>query len=65
MALIAHYDHVLGEGEGYLTRRAKTEDVQTFTRLQSVPGSGESLALVLLYEMQAMRRFPRVPEFVS
>jgi transposase len=39
--------------------------VQTFARRQSVPGIGEILALVLLYESHDIRRFPRVQDFVS
>ncbi|HEV8718563.1 MAG TPA: transposase [Candidatus Binatia bacterium] len=30
-----------------------------------MPGSGKILALVLLYEIQDIARFPRVPDFVS
>ena len=65
VALIDHYDQWLGEVELYLTRSAKTEDVQTFARLQSVPGIGQILALVILYEIQDLTRFPRVQDFVS
>ena len=65
VALLDHYDKLLGEVELSLTRRAKTEDVQTFARLQSVPGIGQLLALVLRYEIQDIGRFPRVQEFVS
>ena len=54
-----------GEVELYLTRSAKTDDVQTFARLQSVPGIGQILALVILYEIQDIQRFPRVQDFVS
>jgi transposase len=48
LSLIAHYDKLLGEVELYITRTAKTHDVQTFARLQSVPGIGQMLALVIL-----------------
>ena len=65
VSLIDHYDQLLGEVELYLTRSAKTDDVQTFARLQSVPGIGQILALVILYEIQDIRRFPRVQDFVS
>jgi len=61
---IAHYDQWLGEVELYLTRTAKAHDVQTFSRLQSVPGLGQMLALVLLYELQDRARCPRVQDFV-
>jgi transposase len=65
VSLIDHYAQLLGEIELYLTRSAKTEDVQTFARLQSVPGIGQILALVILYEIQDIARFPRVQDFVS
>lgn len=65
VALIDHYDQLLGELELYITRTAKGHDVQTFARLQSVPGIGQILALVLLYEIQDSARFPRVQDFVS
>jgi transposase len=62
---IAHYDQLLGEGELSITPTAKAHDGQTFSRFQSVPGSGQLLALVLLSEIQDSARFPRVPDFVS
>ena len=65
VSLIDHYDKLLGEVELYITRTAKGHDSQTFTRLQSVPGIGPILALVLLYEIQDIARFPRVQDFVS
>jgi transposase len=65
VSLIDPYDQLLGEVELYLTRSAKAHDVQTFARLQSVPGIGQVLALVLLYEIHDIRRFPRVQDFVS
>ena len=39
--------------------------MQTFTRLHSVPGIGQILALVILDEIQDIARFPRVQDFVS
>lgn len=65
VSLINHYDQLLGEVELYITRTAKAHDVQTFSRLQSVPGIGKILALVILYEIQDIARFPRVQDFVS
>ena len=65
VAFIDHYDKVLGEVELYLTRTAKGHGVQTFARLHSVPGIGQTLALVLLSEIQDSARFPRGQDFVS
>ena len=65
VSLSDHYDKVLGEGELSITRTAKAHDGQTFSRLQSVPGMGQILALVLRYEIQDIARFLRVQDFVS
>jgi transposase len=65
LPLIDHYDKLLSEVERYITRTAKGHDAQSFARLQSVPGVGKLLALVILYEIQDITRFPRVQDFVS
>jgi transposase len=65
VALIDHYDKLLSEVELYITRTAKGHNPQGFSRLQSVPGIGQILALVILYEIQDITRFPRVQDFVS
>ena len=65
VSLIDHYDQLLGEWELYISRTAKGHDAQSFSRLQSVPGIGQILALVILYEIQDITRFPRVQDFVS
>src|SRR5205807_1020654 len=65
LSLIDHYDTLLGDVELYLTRSAKVDDVQTYHRLQTLPGVGKILALVLLYEIHDIRRFPDVGNFLS
>jgi len=65
VALIDHYDKLLGEVELYITRTAKGHDAQSFARLQSVPGIGKILALVILYEIHDIVRFPRVQDLIS
>ena len=65
VSLIDPSDKVLGAVELYITRTAKAHDMQTFSRLQSVPGIGQILALVIVYEMQDIARFPRVQDCVS
>ena len=65
LALLDHYDRLLTDLELHLTRRAKVHDVNAFYRLRSVPGIGQILALVLLYEIHDIHRFPRVQDFVS
>ena len=65
VSLIDHYDNLLGEVELSITRTAKGHNAQSFARLQSVPGIGQILALVILYEIQDIARFPRVQDFLS
>jgi transposase len=65
IALSEPYDKLLGEVELSITRSAKAHEVQTFARLQSIPGVGQILALVLLSEIQDSTRFPRGQDFVS
>jgi transposase len=65
LALLDHYDQILREMELYIIRSAKVHDGQTYARLHSVPGIGQILALVILYAIQDITRFPRVQDFVS
>ena len=65
LQLINEYDELLRELELYIVTTAKHHDVHTFYRLRSIPGVGKILALVLLYEIHDITRFPRVQEFVS
>jgi transposase len=48
-----------------IVNTAKQHNAQTLYRLQSVPGIGKILALVLWYEIHDIVRFPRVQDFVS
>jgi transposase len=65
LALIDYYDQLLRDVELTIVQTAKQHHAQTLYRLQSVPGIGKILSLVLLYEMHDMTRFPRVQDFVS
>jgi transposase len=65
LALLATYDEHIRAVELYLTRTAKVDDPQAYQRLLSVPGVGKVLALVLLYEIHDVRRFPEVGQFLS
>jgi transposase len=65
LALVDRLDELIGELELYLVRTAKVDDVQTYQRLQTVPGIGKVLALVLLYEMHNAGRFDHVGQFLS
>jgi transposase len=65
LALIGHYDQLLRDVELSILKAAKLDDANTLYLLRTVPGIGEILSLVLLYEMHDIQRFPRVQEFVS
>ena len=65
LALIGPYDHLLNDVEFSIVHTAKQHDPQTLSRLQSVPGIGKILSLVLLYAIHTIDRFPRVQDFVS
>jgi transposase len=65
LAIIDRLDEVIGDVERYLIRTAKIDRVQTYQRLQSIPGVGKLLALILLYEMHAAQRFASAGQFLS
>src|SRR5919108_628895 len=65
LALIGHYDQLLRDVELSILKTAKQHNAQTLYLLRTVPGIGEILSLVLLYEIHASTRFPRVQDFVS
>src|SRR6266545_5878893 len=65
LALMDYYDQLLSDVELAIVQTAKQHNAQTLYRLQSVPGIGKILSVVLLYEIHDMTRFPRVQDFVS
>jgi transposase len=65
LALIGYYDQLLSDIELTIVKAAKQHDAQSLYLLQTVPGIGKILSLVLLYEIHDIARFPRVQDFVS
>jgi transposase len=65
LALIGHDDPRLRDMERTVLKTAKQPNTTTLYLLRPVPGIGEILSLVLLYEIHDLHRFPRVQEFVS
>src|SRR5215475_10589179 len=65
LALIDHYDYLLRDVELCIRKTAKQHDSNTLYLLRTIPGIGEILSLVLLYEIHDIQRFPRVQDFVS
>jgi transposase len=65
LAIIDCLDEQITQLERYLVRTARVEDVQTYQRLQTIPGVGPVLGLVLLYEVHNMLRFDSAGQFLS
>ena len=65
LAVVDRLDELIGALELYLVRTAKVDDVQTYHRLQTIPGVGKVLALILLYEMHDVQRFQSAGQFLS
>jgi len=65
LALITYYDELLRDVELTIVKTARHHDANTLYLLQTVPGIGKILSLVLLYEIHDIQRFPRVQDFVS
>jgi len=65
LALIGHDDSLLRDMEWSVLATAKEHHTNTLYLLRTVPGIGEILSLVLLYEIHDIHCFPRVQDFVS
>jgi len=65
LALITYDDELLKDLELYILKTAKHHDAQTLYLLQTIPGIGKILSLVLLYEIHQIDRFPSVQDFAS
>lgn len=63
--LAANFDDELRSLERYLTQNAKVHDPDTFHRLKTVPGIGEILSMVMMYEIHDIHRFASVGQFLS
>jgi transposase len=65
LALITSYDALVRDVELTIVKTAKHHDAHTLYLLQTVPGIGKILSLVLLYDIHQSDRFPRVQDCAS
>src|SRR5215831_15084095 len=65
LALITYDDELLKDLELSILQTAKQHDAQTLYLLQTVPGIGKILSLVLLYEIHDIDRFASGQDCVS
>lgn len=65
LQMVGHYDQLIKQLESNLLRTAKLHDPRVCALLRTIPGIGNILSLVLLYEIHSIDRFPRVGDFLS
>jgi hypothetical protein len=65
LALLTSYARLLTERALSLVNTAKAHHAQLFYRRRSLPGVGQMLALVWLYDIHDIHRLPRGQAFVS
>ena len=63
--LIESHDTQIAALESHLIKSAKVDDPATFAFLRTIPGIGPILGLVMLYEIDQIRRFAEVGHFLS
>jgi transposase len=58
-------DQTIADIELFITQQVKEHNPNDYVILQSFPGIGKVLALVILYEIHDINRFPKVQDFAS
>ncbi len=65
LEMIDSLNKILSQLEWYIEKTAKQHDYHTLYLLRSIPGVGQILALVILYEVHDIKQFPSVQDFSS
>ena len=65
MEMINTYDSVLSQLEKSIIKLANHHDPVSYALLQTIHGVGKIIALIILYEIENIRRFESVQDFVS
>lgn len=65
LTMIEAYDRILTPLEREIIHTANSHDALSYTLLQTIPGVGRILALVMLYEIETIHRFATVQDFAS
>lgn len=63
--MIEALNQVMRKIEWYLEKTARQHDYRSLYLLRSIPGVGQILALLIIYEVHDIKRFPRVQDFSS
>jgi transposase len=64
-AMIESLNQILSRLEWHIEKTARQHGYHTLYLLRSIPGVGQILALVILYEVHDIKRFARVQDFSS
>jgi len=65
MEMINTYDSVLSQLEKSIVKLANHHDPVSYALLQTIHGVGKIIALIILYEIENIRRFETVQDFAS
>lgn len=65
LAVIEDLDVVIKDLEGHIERHAQQQDPMSLAILRTIPGVGDILALVMLYETHDINRFETAQRFCS
>lgn len=65
LEMISAYDPMIARLERTIIETAKHHDPVAYALLQTIPGVGRILGLVILYEIEDIHRFPTVQDFAS
>jgi transposase len=63
--MINSLNQVLKKLEWHIEKTVRQHNYHTLYLLRSIPGVGQILALVILYEIHDIKRFPKVQDFSS
>ncbi|MCP4722312.1 MAG: IS110 family transposase [Desulfobacteraceae bacterium] len=65
LQMVYAYDPIIIGLENYIIKTALHHDPVSYALLKTIPGVGRILGLVILYEIENIKRFPRVQDFAS
>jgi len=65
LAVIEAYDPIIAKMERDIIKEAQYHDPVAYALLKTIPGVGRILGLVILYEIENIKRFPQVQAFAS
>jgi transposase len=65
LSVIKAYDPIIAKMERDIVKMAKHHDPVAHALLNTIPGIGKILSMVILYEIENIKRFPSVQNFAS